>query len=423
MWMTLGLWQGPLVTQAAVDHIYVANENVPCAVRELDPITGAFVGCCNAPAWSSGAAGRYITRDPQGRLWVTDNGTRRIYAIDCSGAIVNSYLINAPHNFGDIEYSQANDKIYVVAKTGASGSAQQLVEVNPATGSQTVRISWDSSFEANYVGFSPDGYLYVTAWGQGGARVYDPSTFGLVRTVAPPADISQPRGSGVAFVGEFFYLVHNNGGGSGFIDEYRQSDGGRSGRVATLGYAVCGMERATDTSLWVVAPYGGVAGAIVEVDIGSGTVLRTLSQGGYSGAGNQDLEVAGSCTCRTIDIQRPVSGQAVQKECSLTIRWHTEGSSTPNWKFFLDKNGVFQQQLFPTPVDDGNGNWHAAWQVPNGLADGTDYSIVVKDDTCVVDDHSPEFAILETIILGDMNADGVVDGLDIPAFIQLLLNP
>lgn len=126
--------------------------------------------------------------------------------------------------------------------------------------------------------------------------------------------------------------------------------------------------------------------------------------------------------CRTVEIQRPVRAQAVHKGCSLTIRWHSVGCQTPDWQFFLDKNGVFQQQLYPTPVDEGNGNWYAVWQVPDGLTDGTDYSIVVKDDTCIVDDHSPQFAILDTIILGDMNGDGLVNGLDIQTFIQLLLN-
>lgn len=126
--------------------------------------------------------------------------------------------------------------------------------------------------------------------------------------------------------------------------------------------------------------------------------------------------------CRTVEIQRPLASQAVQKGCTLTIRWHSEGCMTPDWKFFLDKDGVFQEQLFPTPVDDGNGDWHADWAIPNTLDDGVDYSIVVKDDTCVADSHSPEFAILDTIILGDMNGNGTVDGGDIQLFLNTLLN-
>ncbi|RIK69379.1 MAG: hypothetical protein DCC65_01160 [Planctomycetota bacterium] len=122
-------------------------------------------------------------------------------------------------------------------------------------------------------------------------------------------------------------------------------------------------------------------------------------------------------TCRTIDIARPMARQVVQKGCNLSIRWQTQGCQPPNWKFFLDKNGVFQEQLQPIPIDEGNGNWRADWNVPANLIDGVDYSIVVKDDSCVTDRHSAEFAILDTIILGDMNGDASVDGMDVQQFV------
>ena len=88
---------------------------------------------------------------------------------------------------------------------------------------------------------------------------------------------------------------------------------------------------------------------------------------------------------------------------------------------YLDKSNVFQQQLSPTPINDGNGDWHAEWNVPAGLANGADYTVVVKDDVCVVDSHSPRFAVLDTVILGDLNGTGAMDADDVQSFVNALL--
>lgn len=105
------------------------------------------------------------------------------------------------------------------------------------------------------------------------------------------------------------------------------------------------------------------------------------------------LLVASQAFGQTVTITKPTNQDAVNSGDTLTIKWTTKDIKNPTWKFFLDASGKFDRQLSPTPVDDGNGKWHADWTVPSGISGNCRYTIVVKDDTAGVDDHSGMFCI------------------------------
>lgn len=100
-------------------------------------------------------------------------------------------------------------------------------------------------------------------------------------------------------------------------------------------------------------------------------------------------------TGQSILILNPQPGETVTPGAVYRIEWQATGIVGPVWKFFLNEGPsmTFQMQLFPTPIDDGNGEWHADWSVDSGLAPSSLYDLVVKDDTAQVDDHSGFFAI------------------------------
>jgi WD40 repeat protein len=225
--------------------------------------------------------------DGQGNLWVTDNYTKKLYKLDQTGTLLASYPAGTVDQFRGLEYHPARNRIYLAIMTGPSGSQLKLFEVDPSTGSMTAKVTWGTEFEANRVGIGPDGNIYVTRYSLGtdAVRVYNPSTFALVRAIPPPSG-HQRNHQDIAFVGDKFYL---SGGSTGsWIDEYRVSDGAFLRTAWSSSGGGSGIARASDSSLYVVGP----GGAIIEIEIATGKTLRTLSQGSLSGAGNSSVEVA-----------------------------------------------------------------------------------------------------------------------------------
>ncbi len=100
-------------------------------------------------------------------------------------------------------------------------------------------------------------------------------------------------------------------------------------------------------------------------------------------------------TGQSIQILNPQPGETVAPGAVYRIEWQATGIEGPVWQFFLNEGPsmTFLMQLFPTPIDDGNGAWHADWSVDAGLAPSSLYDLVVKDDTAQADDHSGFFTI------------------------------
>ncbi len=284
-------------------HVFVANENVPNGVRELNTLTDCFERSYNHDAWQSDGSGRYLAFAGSGsdcRLWVTDDPTQSIYQFDIGGCSSKSYVVNTPESINDIEYYSGNGMLYALTM-GPSGSSSHLVEIDLVTGSQTTRLSWGSGFQAHMMGFGPDGYLYITRFYGDlfAARVYDPeNNFNFVREIPLPGhgDPDAYRLGDVTFVGDYFYLASNDGivGDDGWIDEYLIADGSWIRTVYTSpGAGMGGLAHASETSLWATCAVEGY-GTVAEIEISTGNVLRVLSQCdicGVTNTGNIDIEV------------------------------------------------------------------------------------------------------------------------------------
>ncbi len=273
---SLGLRVAPSTTE----HLYVASEHIP-GLYQFDPTDGQFLATYNCPGWHEGGAGRYLTFDNQGYAWVTDNTPSTITKLGPRGRCIASYPVTAPHNLLDVEYCRWNDRLYVIARTGGSGTQQKLIEMD-LNGTQTERLTWGTEFEANCIGFGPDGLIYITRYALGSeiGRVYD-SDFNLVRTILPPP--GGGIGWGIAFAGDKFYITVG-GGAPSAIHEYQLPDASHVRAVASFDPpGISGLTRASETSLWVM--WGGISAA-AEVDIATGQVLQLCS--GVPGA---DLEL------------------------------------------------------------------------------------------------------------------------------------
>lgn len=112
----------------------------------------------------------------------------------------------------------------------------------------------------------------------------------------------------------------------------------------------------------------------------------------------------------TLTVDEPKAGDALSRGAMFRIVWHTlREIPGPDWKFLLNRNGVFQRQLVPTPISDVSTIWYADWTVPDDLADGTDYSVAVKDDSTGVSGESGRFSIAGKRVKGDFDGDGLAD--------------
>jgi len=311
----LGLWDNGGARLAMPKHLFAATKEMPLAVREVQPVTDCFVAAYECPAWSTTGAGRYLTLDGGGHLWVTDDGSSAIYEIGPDGQCVRSCAVYAPHNMGDIEYRKANDRMYLITRTGPSGTEQRLIEIDPATCNQIDRVIWGSEFEATRLGFGPGGNLYVVRWGLGAdlVRIYDADAFDLICSVPPPPHGG--LGTGVAFVGDAFYVsIVAAGGGQAWIDEYQLPCGPWRRTVAQFD-GISGLERASDHSLWAAVYSGGVF-QIAEVDILSGDMLRSLD---FGGPGNpHDIEL-GRLGVQWCTVPGDVTNDGFVDLCDLTI--------------------------------------------------------------------------------------------------------
>ncbi len=143
--------------------------------------------------------------------------------------------------------------------------------------------------------FGPDGNLYITQWyGEAVAgKVYgydaEEDSFYFLRNIPLPGHIDPGafRGTGIAFVGDYFYIGSVDGvvGNAAWIDEYNLSDSSLTGHYCEFDGHVGAIKKASDTSLWV----GWTGGAVVEIEIDTCEIVFELDFCDIGGMGNADI--------------------------------------------------------------------------------------------------------------------------------------
>ena len=418
-------------------RLFVGSELVP-GVYEFHIPTGQLLATYSCPDWQSAGAGRNLAFDARGHMWVGDDVTKRVYEMDEHGTCLNSYPVYAPHGIADIEYCAANDTVYLIAQTEGSGSQQKLVQVNPYTGAQTIRITWGGDFEACGIGCGPDGNIYVIRYDGGNeiGRVYDLS-YQLLRTipVAHPAAI----GWTVAFVGDKFYV--DSGRVGSWIDEYRLSDAVWVRTVATFPSpcGLAGIECASATSLWVTK-WCPSPTEVAEIDIPTGQVLRSFG----NIPGGSDLElgpgIAADCNDNGVPDQSEADSDSdgiidpcdncptIANPDQANSDTDTHGDACDNCRFVTNEG---QADRDSDGVGDVCDNCPDVYNPDQADCDGDGIGDVCDDDrdgdgVPNAVDACPDTPNCESLADGrprlDLNGDCNVNGLDIQLIVQQLLD-
>jgi hypothetical protein len=280
--------------QPTEPHLFIANENNVAPVQEFNLLDGGFKKSVGHDVLSTDGSGRSLAFDGRGWMWVGDDATRSLYRFDCAGTLAMTVSGATDDTINDIEYWPVTDLIYYL-QIGPSAIFSRLMTVRPETGIiEGPLIEWDSSFQPDYMAFGPDGLLYITRWDGDpvAGKIYDPSSdFAFVGDIPLPGYVDPEafRGTGIAFVGDHFYIggVDGLNGGAGWIVEYNLADATGIGHDCAFEFGIGALERASDATLWA----GATGGVVFEMDIATCEILQELDSCIISPDGNADIEL------------------------------------------------------------------------------------------------------------------------------------
>jgi hypothetical protein len=282
---SLLLTLGPCLARAG-DRLFVANENVPNAVRILDLGANTLVGTLDNTAWTSGGGGRYLSFSPDGHLWVSDDNSDCVYEFNEGLGFIRSLCIPGVDGPGSVAASEPG-VLYITSFRNRTVFKYDL---------QNAQVIWQlelGSLEPNYLKIGHGGNLFIT--GSGGRRIEERerSDGRLVCTYS--SGVSGPY-AGIAFRDGTRFFAANTGdiGSPPQIEEYDASLCGappiREASIGVRPVTHAGLAMGRDGFLYTVRTTESGEGKVLRIDPDSFVVLAELSQGSLPLAGNQAIE-------------------------------------------------------------------------------------------------------------------------------------
>ncbi len=388
-------------------HLWYTDNDTQRLYRLADLVFGQKDLTYNLPLLTSDASLDFHA----GKLWLAR--ALRVFRIDpATGLPEAEYATLDPGDHPSI-LCWAGDTLWGLPASGNS-LAKYSFAASPATteclyddfndGDLTANPAWQIIGNGPYFSVEQGALVYrgSSAAGHGEIQLPQTAAYGQwrwKRRVTGGGGWGNQRVRFVALDVQNFYEVRMDNASNGDQIHLWRSIEGVEQELASAAY---GADHSAWNEITVTRDQAGlmrvyVAGALrleaADTVLNSSRYFYVWMQ--ENGAGVQPWidDIYGPCPSPTIRIERPSSGETWGWTKTVPIEWCSGGIAAPVWKFFLDRNNVFDRQLLLNPVEAGGGCWHADFTVPTDLAYGCDYTVVVKDDSTGTDAHSQPFCI------------------------------